>query len=71
MLSVLRSCPRAPRPQLTQLKKTMRFKALDSVVQTYHKGEKQSLTQRCAEVSASASLPKRHARPAFIHTLLG
>ena len=56
--------------QLTQLKKSMRFKALDAVVrgvrvcnmftnkttqthiqvQTIHKGQKHSLTQRCAEV---------------------
>jgi DNA repair protein RAD50 len=36
--------------QLTQLKKSMRFKALDAVIQTIHKGQKQSLTQRCAEV---------------------
>ena len=58
--------------QLTQLKKSMRFKALDAVVrgvrvcnmftnktkqthtqvQTIHKGQKHSLTQRCAEVDS-------------------
>eukprot|EP00939_MAST-03C_sp_MAST-3C-sp1_P000819 g819.t1 len=36
--------------QVTQKKKTMTFRALDSTVVTYHRGEKRSVTQRCAEV---------------------